>query len=260
MSNTKMTDRLDQNIINIARQQYEAKQRVKIPPVLVKLPSNGLIYPESSPLRAGSVEMRHMTAYDEDILTNTTYITAGIVFDKLLESLIVTPGINVQEISPSDREGLIISARIFGYGSSYPVSVIDPKTGKTLDRTIDLSKLNFRPFNLKPDENGEFEYIVNQTSDKLKFRFITIELSKKINPDRAISQLMENTIMQVNDIRDKNQIAEYIKYEMPASAAREYRKYMIENLPGLDFNVEFEGEDRSTFMSTFQVGTELFWF
>jgi hypothetical protein len=260
MSNTKMTDRLDQNIINLARQQYESKQRLRIPPVLVKLPSNGLIYPESSPLRAGVLEMRHMTAYDEDILTNSTYITSGVMFDKLLESLIVTPGINVEEISPTDREGLVISARIFGYGSNYPVLVTDPKTGKQLERTVDLSKLNFRPFDLIPDENGEFEYTIDQTSDKLRFRFITMELSKKIEPNHAISQLMENTIMEVNGIRDKNYIAEYIKYEFPAGPAREFRKYMIDRLPGLDFNVEFEGEDGSTFTSTFQLGADLFWF
>ena len=87
-----------------------------------------------------------------------------------------------------------------------------------------------------------------------------MDLSKKIDPDHAISQLMENTIMAVNGNRDKNYIAEYIKYEMPAGPAREFRKYMVENLPGLDFNVEFEGEDGSTFKTTFQIGSDLFWF
>jgi hypothetical protein len=87
-----------------------------------------------------------------------------------------------------------------------------------------------------------------------------MELSKKIEPNHAISQLMENTIMEVNGIRDKNYIAEYIKYEFPAGPAREFRKYMIDRLPGLDFNVEFEGEDGSTFTSTFQLGADLFWF
>ena len=85
MSN-KMTDRLDNsNIVNLVRQNYENKQKLRIPPVLVKLPSSGLLYPEASPLRAGSVEMRHMTAYDEDIFSNSTYIAAGVVFVKLLE-------------------------------------------------------------------------------------------------------------------------------------------------------------------------------
>lgn len=262
MSNSnKMTDRLNNtNIANLLRQQYEAKQKIKIPPVLIQLPSRGLIYPEHSPLRNGAVEMRHMTAYDEDILSNSTYITTGIVFEKLLESLIVTDGVNIEDIAIADREGLIIAARIHGYGNKYPVSVIDPSTGESINREVDLSKLNFKPFNLIPDENGEFDYTVSLTNDNLKFKFITGDISKKIDPSRAISILMENTITEVNGDRDKNFISEYIKYEMPASSARAFRQYMSSNMPGLDFNVEFEGEDGSTFTAGFQLGPDLFWF
>jgi hypothetical protein len=258
---SKMTDRLDNsNIVNLVRQNYEQKQKLRIPPVLIKLPSNGLIYPESSPLRAGSVEMRYMTAYDEDILSNSTYITAGVVFDKLLESLIVTPGIDVNDIAMSDRDGLVIAARIHGYGSKYPVNITDPKTNKELQREVDLSKLNFKPFTLIPDERGEFDYIIPQTDTRLKFKFVTGDISRKIDPAHAISILMENTIMEVDGNRDKNYIADFIKFELPAIAGREFRKYMIENTPGLDYNVEFEGEDGSTFKAVFLVGTDLFWF
>ena len=258
---SKMTDRLDNsNIVNLVRQNYENKQKLRIPPVLVKLPSNGLIYPTSSPLREGSVEMRYMTAYDEDILSNSTYITAGVVFDKLLESLIVTPGVHVDDISMSDREGLVIAARIHGYGNKYPVTVIHPKTNKELSREIDLSKLNFKPFKLVPDDMGEFEFNVSQTGDKLKFKFLTGDITKKLDPERAISNLMENTITEVNGNRDLNYISDYIKYEMSAGAGREFRKYMVEHMPGLDFTVEFEGEDGSTFRTGFQLGSDLFWF
>lgn len=261
MSNNKMTDRLDNsNIVNLVKQQYENKQRLRIPPVIVKLPSLGKIYPESSPLRDGAVEMRHMTAYDEDILSNSTYIATGVVFDKLLESLIVTPGVNVDDISMTDREGLIIAARIHGYGSKYPVSVRDPKTNKELERDIDLSKLNFKPFNLTSDANGEFDYTVTLNDDKIKFKFITGDISKKLDPTRAISILLENTIMEVNGNRDKNYIAEYIKYELPAVASKAFRQYMADNMPGLDFIVEFEGEDGSAFKTGFQLGPDLFWF
>ena len=258
---SKMTDRLDNsNIVNLVRQNYEQTQKLRIPPVLIKLPSNGLIYPESSPLRAGSVEMRYMTAYDEDILSNSTYITAGVVFDKLLESLIVTPGIDVNDIAMSDRDGLVIAARIHGYGSKYPVNITDPKTNNELQREVDLSKLNFKPFTLIPDERGEFDYIIPQTDNRLKFKFVTGDISRKIDPAHAISILMENTIMEVDGNRDKNYISDFIKFELPAIAGREFRKYMIENTPGLDYNVEFEGEDGSTFTAVFLVGTDLFWF
>jgi hypothetical protein len=87
------TNKIDSNIIEIAKQRYESKQRSKLPSIIVSLASAGKIYPESSPLRAGQIEMRYMTAYDEDILTNTSYIKNGVVFDKLLESIIVTEGV-----------------------------------------------------------------------------------------------------------------------------------------------------------------------
>jgi hypothetical protein len=93
----------DRSIIELAKQNYEKQQRNKFPSIVVDLPSKGLIYPESSPLRSGTIEMRYMTAYDEDILTNSTYIKNGIIFDKLLESLITTSNINVDDISPIDR-------------------------------------------------------------------------------------------------------------------------------------------------------------
>ena len=257
---TKVTDRLDsQNLINLARQQYEQKQRTRIPPVIVKLPSGGAVYPKTSPLSAGTVEMRHMTAYDEDILTNSTYIATNTVFDKLLESLIVTPGVSADDIIPADREGLIVSARIFGYGKSYPVSVTDPKTKKEIDRTVDLSTLQFRTFTLVADENGEFEYAVDAQT-KLKFKYLTSGESKQIQEDRSISQLMELCITEVNGTRDKTFITDFIKYELTAGAGREFREYMINNIPGLNYNVEFEGDDGSTFTAGFQLGSDLLWF
>ena len=85
MDNNKVTTRLGNNdLVNIARQQYENTQKIKIPSVIVKLASGGKIYPKTHPLHSGQIEMRYMTAYDEDILTNTSYITEGVVFDKLL--------------------------------------------------------------------------------------------------------------------------------------------------------------------------------
>ncbi len=237
MSNNVSSRLQNQDLVRLAQQNYEKQQRVKVPPVVITLPSKGLIYPESSPLRSGKVEMRHMTAYDEDILSNSNYLKTGVVFDKLLESLIVTPGVHVDDISPVDREGLLISARIYGYGKMYPVLLTDPKTNNTIEREIDLSKLNFRPFTLQPDENGEFEYRTS-TDDVLKFRFLTFALTKNIDPERAVSDLMLASIQQVNENRDKNYISEYLKFEMLALDARTFRNYLAEHIPGIDFSVE----------------------
>ena len=94
---SKVTDRLDnKQIVELAKQQYEnQKQTSKFPANIITLPSNGNVYAETSALRSGKVEMRHMTAYDEDILSNSSYIKEGVIFDKLLEALIITADVNI---------------------------------------------------------------------------------------------------------------------------------------------------------------------
>lgn len=250
---TQVTNRLgNQNIVELAKKQYETQKRNKLPSVIINLPSYGKVYPEGHPLRSGQIEMRYMTAYDEDILTNTSYIREGVVFDKLLESIIVTP-VSVSEITTVDKDCLIINARILAYGESYPVKVPDPKTKKSLDRVVNLKELKFKPFDLHSDSNGEFDYKFDDT--KLKFVYINKNIS-----DLSISEFLAETIKEVNGERDAEHIREFIRYEFLARDAKQFRNYVSENLPGLDMTYEFEGEDGSTFSAVFPIGADLFWF
>ena len=90
----------------------------KFPTEMVDLPSKGLLYPEGSPLRSGQIEMKYMTAREEDILTNQNYIQQGTVLDKLIESLIVTK-IDIKELLVGDKNAILIASRILGYGQDY---------------------------------------------------------------------------------------------------------------------------------------------
>ena len=91
----------------------------KFPTEFVELPSKGLLYPEDNPLSSGKVEIKYMTAREEDILTNTSYISDGTVLDKLLQSLIVSKDIDYNDLIIGDKNALLISARILGYGNDY---------------------------------------------------------------------------------------------------------------------------------------------
>ena len=91
---------------------------LKLPTEKVSLPSKGLLYPKESPLSSGEVEMKYMTAKEEDILTNTNFIRQGTVIDKLLQSLIVTP-INYDDLLIGDKNAILIAARVLGYGKDY---------------------------------------------------------------------------------------------------------------------------------------------
>ncbi len=250
MSNTTRLGNTD--IVNIAKQRFDKQQRSKLPSIIVKLPSGGVIYPQSHPLSSGQVEMRYMTAYDEDILTNITYVREGVVFNKLLESLILDD-INVADIPDLDKDALIINARIVAYGPDYPVTVQNAKTKATLDRVINLKNLKNQPFNLTPDENGEFIY--ETATHQIKFSYFV-----PTNGSTSVTGFLKNYIREVNGERSEERIDEFIRYEFLANDSRLFRQYVTLNAPGIDYTYEFEGEDGGTFIAPFQIGSDLFWF
>ena len=252
-----MTDRLStKDLAAKARKQYENKQFSNLPTVAIELPSKGQTYPQDHPLRAGYIELRYPTAYDEDILTNASYIKQGIAIDKLLQSVITTD-VDIGDLVIADKEKLLISVRILAYGPEYPVTVIDPKTQKTLQRTGDLEKIQTTDFKMQSDENGEFEYSAND--HKLKFKFPTDAMIQKLRPDSTISDLMNNIICEVNGNRESGHIEEFIKYHFLSKDAKLFRTYIETNIPLLITEYDFEGEDGSTFTSGFQIGSDLFW-
>ena len=259
---SKMTDRTpNQHLIELAKQNYESNKRSILPSNEVKLASAGKIYPADSPLRKGTVSMRYMTAYDEDILTNTTYIRDGILFDKLLESIITEPGVTVGDISVSDRDSLIVAARISGYGAEYPIQVTDPNTNKPIEHVLDLSKIPFKQFNLIPDENGEFDYTMPVSKIAIKFKYLTSAESQQIKAENALSKIVELSITEINGDRDRSKIEEFVRYHLIAGDSRKFRNHMIDNAPGLELNnITIEGENGSTFSTGFQIGPDLFWF
>jgi hypothetical protein len=252
---TKMTDRI---AIEKALQRAETQKIQKIPSNVIRLSSNGKIYPTTHPLAVGTIELRYMTAYDEDILTNTSYIKENIVFEKLLDALIMTPGIGIDDVAQNDRDILIIHARIMAYGSKYPVTVTKPNTNITLSRDIDLSKLVSKPFTLSSDENGEFVYSFNDLQSnnlvELKFRYLVTE------PYETISDYLNLIITEVNGNRNPEYILEYIQYQFLAGDAKTFRKYVADNAPGLDTMYEFEDDNGGIFQSTFRFDIDLFWF
>ena len=255
-----MTDRASgQNLIKLAKQQYEQQQRLTLPSNTVKLPSNGLVYMESSPLRSGEVEIRYMTAYDEDIITNSTYIRDNTVYERLLESIIVTPGVNVSEIVIGDRDAILVAARIYSYEKSYPIIVSE--NGNEVVKQIDLTKIPHKPFTLTTDDMGEVSY-ETESGLKLKFRFLNIgDIHYIANLEESKSTAMLQTMLtEINGERDPEYINNYVRYNLIVRETRKLQAYIVEHMPGLSSQeIEFEGESGDTFRATFQAGIQLFW-
>ena len=107
----------------------------KFPTEMVDLPSKGHFYVDGHPLSKGKVEVKYMTAREEDILTSQNLIKQGVVIDKLLQSLIVDKSIKVDDMLVGDKNAIMVAARILGYGKNYEIEY----EGEKYD--IDLSKL-----------------------------------------------------------------------------------------------------------------------
>ena len=129
------------------------EQKHQFPAEEVTLPSKGLLYPEGSSLRKGIIEMKYMTAKEEDILTNQNLIANGTVIDKLLQALIISP-INYNELLSGDKNAILIAARILGYGSDYSF------TYRGEEVNIDLSEVKDKPLDesLVVDGKNEFKF------------------------------------------------------------------------------------------------------
>jgi hypothetical protein len=250
---SKMTYRISTSTAaNQAREHYESEQRSKLPSIIVPLASGGKIYAKDHPLAEGKIEMRYMTAYDEDILTNVSYVQQGVMLDRLIESISLTK-FNIEDMSTFDKDGLIIYARILSYGSNYDVKVKDPKTGTELDRIVNLEKIQPKTFNLKADNNGEFEFKTDKHTIKFTYNIKNLE-------DLAPSEFCKTVIKQVDESRSAESIDHFIRYQFMAKDAKRFRTYYADNAPGLDLKTQFEGENGGTFTAGFSIKADFFWF
>ena len=114
-----------------------AESQYGFPTEVLSLPSQGLLYPEDSPLRSGTIEVKYMTAKEEDILTSTNLIEQGVVITRLLESVIADPKVKLDDLVIGDKNAIMIGTRILGYGKDYGITLIDPDTNERDEHVVD---------------------------------------------------------------------------------------------------------------------------
>ena len=222
----------------------------------VSLPSKGLLYPEDSPLRSGKIEMKYMTAREEDILTNANYIKNGIAIDKLLQSLIITPNVNYEDLLVGDKNAIMVAARILGYGAEYEVKRTHPETGMESEGVINLTKIKDKLLkkSLVIDGRNEFNFTLPMAKTNITFKFLThnddskidkeIEGLQKIN--RVVSEgtiRLKHIILSIDKDYDQKTIRNFIDNTLLARDARALRKYINEIQPGIDMKTEVEFKD-----------------
>jgi len=223
------------------------ESKFKFPTETIELPSKGLIYPEDNPLSSGTIEMKYMTAKEEDILSNQSYIQNGTVIDKLLKSLIVSK-IDYNELIVGDKNAIMIAARVLGYGKDYEFEY------KGEPVSVDLSTLENRPFDEASITKGinEFSYTLPTSDTPITFKLLThkdemaidaeIKGLKKINKnaDPAVSTRMKHMILSVNGDDSKKTVREFVDNYFLATDARAFRQHIKQIQPDVDLNVMVE--------------------
>ena len=234
-----------------------------MPTETIELPSQGLVYPDSSPLSSGKIEMKYMTAREEDILTNQNYISKGIVLDELLKSLIVSK-INYDELVVGDKNAILIAARILGYGKDYSFSY----DGE--EHTVDLSKIDNKPLDQNIFRKGinEFDFTLPASTTEITFKFLTgsdekkikaeLEGLKKINKNSSaeLSTRLKYMITSVSGSREAKDIREFVDNMLLARDSRALREYIKEVQPDVDMTFFPNGSETK---STIPFGLNLFW-
>ena len=234
----------------MAEQEVSNEPKFKFPTEVVELPSKGLVYPEDNPLSSGKVEMKYMTAREEDIITNANYIRKGIVIDKLLQSLIVS-NINYNDLVVGDKNALLIAARVLGYGKDYQF------TYRGEDHTVDLSTLENKEIKKKDfNHKNEFDYTLPHSKTQVTFQLMTqgienkvdrelkgiAKLKKEVTPE--MSTRMKYLIIAVDGDDDPKVVREFVDNYLLARDAKALRDHIVDFQPDVDFtyDIEIDGE------------------
>lgn len=226
----------------------ENQSKFNFPTEVVELPSKGLLYSADSPLSSGTVELKYMTAKEEDILTNSNFITKGIVVDKLLQSLIVTK-FNYGDLLVGDKNAILVAARILGYGKDYTFSYDDEPM------TVDLSLLQSKPLKegIFTAGKNEFDFTLPTTKVPITFKLLThadeqaiddeINGMKKVDKNINIdsSTRLKYTLLSVDGDRTRKTIRDFVDNGLLARDARSLREYIKQIQPDVETRVYLDG-------------------
>ena len=253
--NYPKTEVSDAHLKELALQNYQTQQvrQHNFPTEVISLPSQGKLYPTGNPLSSGKVEMKYMTAREEDILTSANLIRQGVVLDKLFQSMIVSP-VNYNDIIIGDKNAVMIAARILGYGKNLNIKYSHPITGQEEDIVVDLSTLKEKEIDYSLFNNSnEIEYELPNTSNKVTFKilshadekFIAKEISamKKANISSEMTIRLKRQITSINGNSDKKVISEFVDKGLLATDSRDLRSYMNKVAPDVNMTFTFEGSD-----------------
>ena len=232
----------------------EEQKKSKYASEVIDLPSKGKVYPKDSPLSSGKLEIKYMTAREDDILTSQNLIKKGVVIEKVIDSLILTKGVTQGDMILGDKNAVMVAARVLAYGPEYECEVTNPNTGNKFNHIFDLTKC---PFIELPDgyEGNSFEMILPICKKKITFKLLTgneesiiekeVKSLNKVgdNISRELTTRLRHTITSVDGDTDQSTINKFVD-SMLSRDSLFFRSELLRLSPDINLTqeVELEGE------------------
>jgi hypothetical protein len=240
------------------------------PTEIIELPSKGIPYPEGHPLKSGKLEMKYMTAKEEDILTNQSYIKQGVVLDKLFQALIVTP-FDYGDLLIGDKNAVMVAARVLGYGAKYETEVNAPSGNKQVVE-VDLTQLKDKEidWDLHTSGKSQFEFELPASKHKITVKLITQADNKKIDAEitglskvkkeAPLTTRLKYMITAVDDNTESAFIRKFVDTELLAIDSRAIRNFLNKVTPDVELKIDVVDEATGEpFSSNFTIGLDFFW-
>jgi len=224
---------------------------VKFPTEVVDLPSKGLLYPKESALSSGKIEIKYMTAKEEDILTSANLIKKGVVIEKLLESLIVDKSVKVNDLLIGDKNAVLIASRILAYGKEYEVEV----EGRKVEVDLTTLKDKFIDESIVTNNANEFEFELPATKRKITFKFLTSADEKEIDKEvegykkigdgigYELTTRLKHQIISIDGDSKKTSVQNFVDNEFLSRDSMAFRNYVNEVMPDVDMTSTYIDDD-----------------
>ena len=239
----------------------------KFPTEMVELPSKGYFYPEGHPLASGKVEVKYMTAKEEDILTSQNLIEQGIVIDKLLESLVVDKKININDMLVGDKNAIMVASRVLGYGKDYEF------TYDGEEHSVDLSKLEPIEIDFTKHTKGinEFTFELPSSKRSLTFKLLTGEDEKNIALETAarrkiskeqsfeLTTRLKKMILSVDSNSERAFVNNFVDNEFLSRDSLAFRQHLEDITPDVDMSATVVDSAGKETVVSVPVTVRFFW-
>jgi|TARA_R100000030_G_C3253104_1_gene123529 hypothetical protein len=244
------------------------KEKPKFPTEIVPLPSGGKYYPDGHPLSSGEVEVKYMTAKEEDILTSQNLIKQGKVIDVLLDSL-VQGDFDMNDMLIGDKNAVMIAARVLGYGKDYEFEMEDPLTGEKEKQVLDLTTLDHKEI----DFDGDYTFELPNSKRVLGWKFITQrdeneiteelkalrKVTKRSGIEQEVTTRLRKVITSVDGDESVGTINNFVNNEFLSRDSKAFRDYLLSVTPDVDLNIIVDFSSGEEVEVTVPMTVEFFW-